>query len=641
MFANTSDKFSLRPLLYILIAVALAASGKAQVSDTTPPVLVGVVPISPNSVDVSTGAKSVTVTTHVTDDLSGVSSVCQVFTSPSGNQHTLTSCSSRVSGTALDGIYSASIQIPRYVEAGVWNLDQFSAFDNAGNRLFYSTSNLQALGFPTALLVTSSPADTHAPLVTSLSIVAPATDLSSGPANVTITIGLSDDLSGVDLTRFIGFEMVLASPTGKQQQYIAKEDFHLLSGTNLNGTYQITHSFPQYSEAGLWSVSNIALVDAVGNQTSLPKSSLQAQGFNVSFTVISSQQDLQPPQITGLTFTPSTIDTSLGAKPVVVQMTLTDDLAGVDFSPDNPSVSTEHGIVFSSPSGQQSQACCYFPPTFTLFPGTRTNGTWTDTITFPQFSEAGTWTARIISLKDSVNNSLSFSSSDLQLRGLPFQLTIFRPSTLPDGSVGSGGGTVQDSTFGNRASVTFPPGAVLVSTTVAIDVLTNPPPLPTPSGFSAGSFFENIILTPTPLFPLLPPSPGLTVVLPMPSFTAPGTTLTLFRFDPATGQLVPAVSVSGSNVVGTVDSSGLSATFLHVAHLSTLVAFAPNNHVLGDVNGDGKVDCTDLGIVKASFGKKAGTTGFDPRADVNNDGVVNILDLAIVSRQIPAGTLCQ
>src|ERR1035437_3412717 len=182
MFASTSAKFSLRPLLGVLIAVALTTSSKAQISDTTPPTLVGVVSISPNSVDVSTGTKSVNVTTHVTDDLSGVSSVCQRFTSPSGKQQTLSSCSSRVSGTALDGIYTASVQIPMYVEAGVWNLDQFYAYDNAGNRLFYSTSNLQALGFPTALLVTSSPVDTHPPQVTSLSIIAPASDLSGGPA---------------------------------------------------------------------------------------------------------------------------------------------------------------------------------------------------------------------------------------------------------------------------------------------------------------------------------------------------------------------------------------------------------------------------------------------------------------------------
>jgi Dockerin type I domain len=63
--------------------------------------------------------------------------------------------------------------------------------------------------------------------------------------------------------------------------------------------------------------------------------------------------------------------------------------------------------------------------------------------------------------------------------------------------------------------------------------------------------------------------------------------------------------------------------------------------VPGDVNGDGVVNCVDLDIVKASFGKKVGQLGFDPRADVNGDGIVNILDLSSVARQLPAGMVCQ
>jgi hypothetical protein len=53
-----------------------------------------------------------------------------------------------------------------------------------------------------------------------------------------------------------------------------------------------------------------------------------------------------------------------------------------------------------------------------------------------------------------------------------------------------------------------------------------------------------------------------------------------------------------------------------------------------DVNGDGIINCDDLAIVKASFGKKTGQPGFDPRADVNGDGAVNVLDLAAVSQQV-------
>jgi hypothetical protein len=58
------------------------------------------------------------------------------------------------------------------------------------------------------------------------------------------------------------------------------------------------------------------------------------------------------------------------------------------------------------------------------------------------------------------------------------------------------------------------------------------------------------------------------------------------------------------------------------------------------VNLDGKVNCADMAIVKADFGKKIGQPGYNAHADVNQDGVINILDLAIVSRQLQPGLTC-
>jgi hypothetical protein len=62
--------------------------------------------------------------------------------------------------------------------------------------------------------------------------------------------------------------------------------------------------------------------------------------------------------------------------------------------------------------------------------------------------------------------------------------------------------------------------------------------------------------------------------------------------------------------------------------------------LIGDVNKDGFVNCGDVAMVKASFGKLSSQSGFDVRADVNIDGVVDVRDLAIVSRQLPAGARC-
>jgi len=59
---------------------------------------------------------------------------------------------------------------------------------------------------------------------------------------------------------------------------------------------------------------------------------------------------------------------------------------------------------------------------------------------------------------------------------------------------------------------------------------------------------------------------------------------------------------------------------------------APGNiWPLGDVNMDGVVDEKDADLIAASYGKKAGETGYNPAADLNNDGVVDMLDVGILN----------
>jgi hypothetical protein len=63
-----------------------------------------------------------------------------------------------------------------------------------------------------------------------------------------------------------------------------------------------------------------------------------------------------------------------------------------------------------------------------------------------------------------------------------------------------------------------------------------------------------------------------------------------------------------------------------------LVAFSrPVFAVIGDVNGDGKVDMVDLYLVSKSFGAFPGFPRWNPSADVNNDGRIDMLDMLIVA----------
>ncbi len=59
----------------------------------------------------------------------------------------------------------------------------------------------------------------------------------------------------------------------------------------------------------------------------------------------------------------------------------------------------------------------------------------------------------------------------------------------------------------------------------------------------------------------------------------------------------------------------------------------PSEQNRADINGDGKVDTTDLVLVAANFGETI-TENVNPNPDVNGDGVVNIIDLLIVVNEI-------
>jgi hypothetical protein len=54
--------------------------------------------------------------------------------------------------------------------------------------------------------------------------------------------------------------------------------------------------------------------------------------------------------------------------------------------------------------------------------------------------------------------------------------------------------------------------------------------------------------------------------------------------------------------------------------------------IVGDVNGDGKVDIQDILVVAKAFGSSPGDPRWNPYADINNDNTVNIKDILLVAK---------
>jgi hypothetical protein len=53
---------------------------------------------------------------------------------------------------------------------------------------------------------------------------------------------------------------------------------------------------------------------------------------------------------------------------------------------------------------------------------------------------------------------------------------------------------------------------------------------------------------------------------------------------------------------------------------------------LGDINGDGKVDMKDIGVLSRLFGVEVGDADWNPDADLNYDGKINLIDVALAAK---------
>jgi hypothetical protein len=416
---------SARTLFLVFLSVIAEIPALAQ--DTTPPVLAGFT-FSPTAVNTTTNPATVSVTAQITDDLSGVREAYLGFNSPSGSQN-VTVFLSLSSGTDLNGTWTGIGTFPVGSETGTWVVGVVVLYDNVGNNQEYSTSDLQALGFPTTLQVTSIQ-DTTPPVLTGFTFSPTAVNTTTNPATVSVTAQITDDLSGVR-EAYLGFN----SPSGSQNVTVF---LSLSSGTDLNGTWTGIGTFPVGSETGTWVVGVVVLYDNVGNNQEYSTSDLQALGFPTTLQV-TSIQDTTPPVLTGFTFSPTAVNTTTNPATVSVTAQITDDLSGV----------REAYLGFNSPSGSQNVTVF-----LSLSSGTDLNGTWTGIGTFPVGSETGTWVVGVVVLYDNVGNNQEYSTSDLQALGFPTTLIVDYPTTTTTAVTSSSDPSVFGQTVTFTATVT-------------------------------------------------------------------------------------------------------------------------------------------------------------------------------------------
>ena len=137
------------------VAVNLANSTEGhEEQDPQPPQLQDLT-LKPSSIDTSSSSQTVTLTAHVTDDLSGFIAGSVSFVSPNGKQSIQSGEFERVSGTALDGVYEIPVIFKQASEAGAWEISAIHLSDQAGNERLLESVQIKELGLPHTVSVTT------------------------------------------------------------------------------------------------------------------------------------------------------------------------------------------------------------------------------------------------------------------------------------------------------------------------------------------------------------------------------------------------------------------------------------------------------------------------------------------------------
>jgi hypothetical protein len=368
--------------------------------DNEPPVLAGL-SIAPASVDTSSGNQTVTITAHITDNLSGFASGWVAFRSPNGKQSTGKFTFTKVSGSETDGMYEAKVTFDQYIAPGTWKINNILLVDNVGNEVLLGTNRLEARGFPDTVLVESIE-DEEPPVLAGLSLSPSSVDTSSTSQTVTVSAHVTDDLAAFE-SGYISFE----SPNGKQAT--ANAAFTKVSGTGTDGMYEAKVTFEQFIQSGTWKVKAVHLVNAVGDGTDLTAAQLEAKGFPATVHV-ASVEDTEPPKLAGLSLAPSSVDTTSSSQVVTVSAEITDNLSGF-----------AHGsIVFESPNGKTVTGVA----SFAKVSGSATSGSYEAKVTFKQFIQSGTWKVSNVNLVDDVGNEVNLSAAQLTGKGFPTTVAV-------------------------------------------------------------------------------------------------------------------------------------------------------------------------------------------------------------------------
>ena len=212
--------------------------------------------LSRGYVDTSTAAQTVDVVLQVTDELMGTEIVGCSIMFEQARGATGQSRAVRISGDAIDGMYSCSVTIPFGGSTGRWGLN-IDTRDRAGNMGFANQgtngkwhSNLPEImdQNPSHWIQQTGAGDNQSPRVTNLVFNKTEIDTSAGPDSFNLDMTLTDDFSGIKSLQ-----------CGIRHNAVENTDIKIIasqvSGTDKEGVWRCAITLPQNSGQGIWRVA--------------------------------------------------------------------------------------------------------------------------------------------------------------------------------------------------------------------------------------------------------------------------------------------------------------------------------------------------------------------------------------------------
>lgn len=209
-----------------------------------------------------------------------------------------------VSFTNTDGDEIFAQWNPNEVESFVISLSEWTnGGDYTINRVFIShqgtyvryddPAQLIDMGINPIFTVTNGTDDTTGPTLTEFTIS--ETTIEVGIENViNFTATGTDDLSGMQY-----FQLKITDPDGSIHWVYLHDEHQFIGGT----------SFNDWSDAGTYTITQINALDFAGNSTLYDTQALIDMGFNTTFEVTNSNEDIVAPVLTGLTLNQAYLDT--------------------------------------------------------------------------------------------------------------------------------------------------------------------------------------------------------------------------------------------------------------------------------------------------------------------------------------------